>query len=91
MVSALSLIRLLVRLKVDVILTRGAPAALTRTIPVVTASSGDPLATGLVASLARPGANVTGLSTRATDIQGKQLELVRGSCRRSRAWASCPT
>jgi len=73
----------LVRLKVDVILTRGTPAALaakqaTGTIPIVMASSGDPLATGLVASLARPGGNVTGLSALATDIEGKQLELVSG-------------
>jgi len=73
----------LVRLKVDVILTRGTPAALaakraTTTIPIVMASSGDPLATGLVASLAHPGGNVTGLSALATEIEGKQLELVRG-------------
>ena len=73
----------LVRLKVDVILTRGTPAALaakraTATIPIVMASSGDPLATGLVASLAHPGGNVTGLSALATEIEGKQLELVRG-------------
>jgi len=73
----------LVRLKVDVILTRGTPAALaakraTATIPIVMASSGDPLASGLVASLAHPGGNVTGLSALATEIEGKQLELIRG-------------
>src|SRR5215470_7386394 len=72
----------LVRLKVDVIVTRGTPAAIaakqaTGTIPIVMASSGDPLATGLVASLAHPGGNVTGLSALATDIEGKQLELIR--------------
>ncbi len=72
----------LVRLKVDVILTRGTQAALaakhaTGTIPIVMASSGGPLATGLAASLAHPGGNVTGLSAFATEIQGKQLELVR--------------
>jgi putative ABC transport system substrate-binding protein len=72
----------LVRLGVDVILTRGTPAALaakraTRTIPVVMASSGDPVRTGIVASLARPGGNVTGLSALATEIQGKQLEMLR--------------
>jgi len=77
------LVEELVRLKVDVILTRGTPAALaakraTTTIPIVMASSGDPLATGLVASLAHPGGNVTGLSALATEIEGKQLELVRG-------------
>jgi len=72
----------LVRLKVDVIVTRGTPAAIaakqaTGTIPIVMASSGDPLSTGLVASLAHPGGNVTGLSALATDIEGKQLELIK--------------
>ena len=72
----------LVRLKVDVIVTRGTPAALaakhaTRTIPIVMASSGDPVRSGIVASLARPGANVTGLSALATDVQGKLLEVLR--------------
>jgi len=72
----------LVRLKVDVIVTRGTPAALaakqaTGTIPIVMASSGDPLGTGIVASLAHPGGNVTGLSAFATEIQGKQLEVLR--------------
>jgi putative ABC transport system substrate-binding protein len=76
------LARDLVRLKVDVIVTRGTPAALaakqaTQTIPIVMASSGDPVATGIVASLARPGANVTGLSAYATEIQGKQLEVLK--------------
>src|SRR5881296_1506179 len=57
----------LVRLKVDVILTRGTPAVMaaknaTGTIPVVMAASGDPVLSGVVASLARPGGNVTGLS-----------------------------
>ena len=72
----------LVRLRVDVIVTRGTPAALaaknaTQTIPIVMASSGDPLVTGLVASLAHPGGNVTGLSAYATEIQAKQLELLK--------------
>ncbi len=72
----------LVRLRVDLIVTRGTPAALaakkaTSTIPVVMASSGDPVATGLVATLARPGGNVTGLSAFATEIQGKQLEVLK--------------
>jgi putative ABC transport system substrate-binding protein len=72
----------LVRLKVDVIVTRGTLAALaakraTSTIPIVMASSGDPVAAGIVASLAHPGANVTGLSALATDVQGKLLELLR--------------
>ena len=72
----------LLRLKVDVIVTRGTPAAIaakqaTGKIPIVMASSGDPLSTGLVASLAHPAGNVTGLSALATDIEGKQLELVK--------------
>jgi putative tryptophan/tyrosine transport system substrate-binding protein len=76
------LARELVRLKVDVIVTRGTPAALaakqaTGTIPIVMASSGDPVSAGIVASLAHPGANVTGLSTLATDVQGKLLDLLR--------------
>jgi putative ABC transport system substrate-binding protein len=72
----------LVRLDVDVIVTRGTPAALaakhaTATIPIVMASSGDPLATGLAASLAAPGGNVTGLSAFATETQGKLLEVLK--------------
>jgi putative ABC transport system substrate-binding protein len=72
----------LVRLKVDVILTRGTPQALaakdaTRTIPVVMAASGDPVGTGIVASLARPGGNVTGLSALVVDLGAKRLELLR--------------
>jgi putative ABC transport system substrate-binding protein len=72
----------LIRLNVDVIVTRGTPAALaakhaTRTIPIVMASSGDPVATSIVASLAHPGGNVTGLSAFAVAIQTKQLELLR--------------
>jgi ABC-type uncharacterized transport system substrate-binding protein len=64
-----------VRLKVDVIVTTGpaVPAAkqATSVIPIVFALSGDPVGTGLVASLARPGGNVTGLSIQQTDIVGK--------------------
>jgi len=72
----------LVRLKVDLILTRGTPATLaamgaTRTIPVVMASVGDPVATGLVASLGRPGGNVTGLSNFNVEIYAKRVELLR--------------
>ena len=72
----------LVRVPVDVIVTRGTPAALaakkaTTTIPVVMASSGDPVGAGVVRSLARPGGNVTGLSALATEIQEKQLDLLR--------------
>jgi putative ABC transport system substrate-binding protein len=73
----------LVRLKVDVIVTRGTPAALaakqaTGTIPIVMASSGDPAAEGIVASLARPGGNVTGLHMMAApQIGGRRLQLLK--------------
>jgi putative ABC transport system substrate-binding protein len=72
----------LVRLKVDVILTRGTPAVMaaknaTGTIPVVMAASGDPVLSGVVASLARPGGNVTGLSAVVVQVSGKRLELIR--------------
>jgi putative ABC transport system substrate-binding protein len=71
----------LVRLKVDLILTRGTPAALaakraTDTIPVVMAASGDPVGSGIVASLARPGGNVTGLSSGITESFAKRVELL---------------
>jgi putative ABC transport system substrate-binding protein len=71
----------LVRLKVDVIVTAGAtdtrPAKeATVTIPIVMAQDGDPVANGFVVSLARPGGNITGLSTFAPEISGKQLELL---------------
>ena len=49
----------------------------TRTIPIVFSSAGDPVGTGLVASLARPGGNVTGLSFMTSDVAGKRLELLR--------------
>ncbi len=72
----------LVRLKVDVILTRGTPAVMaaknaTGTIPVVMAASGDPVLSGVVSSLARPGGNVTGLSAVVVEVSGKRLELIR--------------
>src|SRR5262245_26315779 len=72
----------LVGLKVDVILTHTTPAVLaakqaTSVIPIVFATAGDPVGTGVVASLARPGGNVTGLSSQATDTVGKRLELLR--------------
>jgi len=72
----------LVRLQVDVIVTRGTPAVLaaknaTSEIPVVMAAIGEPLVTGAVASLARPGGNVTGLSSFATELTPKRLELVK--------------
>ena len=72
----------LVRLKVDVIVAGGTPAPLaakraTSPIPIVMAAAGDPLGTGLVASLARPGGNVTGMSLMVPDLAGKRLELLR--------------
>jgi putative tryptophan/tyrosine transport system substrate-binding protein len=73
----------LVRLNVDVIVTRGTPAALsakqaTSTIPIVMASSGDPAAEGVVASLARPGGNVTGFHTMGPfELGRKRLQLLK--------------
>jgi putative ABC transport system substrate-binding protein len=72
----------LVRFPVDFIVTRGTPAALaardaTSNIPVVMASTGDPVGVGLVASLARPGGNITGLSSFSTELAGKRIELVK--------------
>jgi putative tryptophan/tyrosine transport system substrate-binding protein len=70
-----------VRLKVEVIVTSGlaVPAVrqVTSVIPIVFAGASDPVATGLVASLARPGGNVTGLSLQQTDYAGKRFELFR--------------
>jgi len=70
-----------VRLKVDVIVTSGlaVPAVrqVTSVIPIVFAGAAEPVATGLVASLARPGGNVTGLSLQQTDYAGKRFELFR--------------
>jgi putative ABC transport system substrate-binding protein len=70
-----------VRLKVDVIVTVGgavlAAKKATSLIPIVFAVAADPVGGGLVASLARPGGNVTGLSTQFTDLAGKRVELLR--------------
>jgi ABC-type uncharacterized transport system substrate-binding protein len=72
----------LVQLKVDVIVTNSTPAVIaakqaTSVIPIVFAAAGDPVGFGLVASLARPGGNVTGLSLQQRDLSGKRLELLR--------------
>jgi putative ABC transport system substrate-binding protein len=71
-----------VRLKVDVIVTSGTPAVLaskhaTSVIPIIFATAGDPVGNNLVASLAQPGGNVTGLSVQTSDLAGKRLELLR--------------
>jgi len=71
-----------VRLKVDVIVTQGTPATIaakqvTSVIPIVFVGLGDPVGTGLVASLAQPGGNVTGLSAQLVDTASKRLELLR--------------
>ncbi|HYA27306.1 MAG TPA: ABC transporter substrate-binding protein, partial [Acidobacteriota bacterium] len=72
----------LVRLKVEVIVTAGPIATrpakeATSTIPIVKTNEGDPVGTGFVASLARPGGNITGLSTFAPELSGKRLELLK--------------
>jgi putative tryptophan/tyrosine transport system substrate-binding protein len=72
----------LVRLKVDLIVVAGvgptsAAKRATTTIPIVMAPAGDPVAAGLVASLARPGGNVTGLSALATDLNTKRVEILK--------------
>ena len=72
----------LVRLKVDLIVVRGTPATLaaksaTTTIPIVMAASADPVGAGLVASLARPGGNVTGLSALSVELNTKRLEILK--------------
>src|SRR5580765_1268183 len=70
----------LVRLKVDLIVTTGEPQALaakgaTSTIAIVMANAADPVGSGLIDSLARPGGNVTGLSSLGTELNGKRLEV----------------
>src|SRR5207244_2091724 len=72
----------LVHLKVDIIVTGGRSATraakdATSTIPIVMTQDSDPVANGFVASLARPGGNITGLSTLAPELSGKQLELMK--------------
>ena len=72
----------LVRLKVDVIVAAGttptrAAKAATTTIPIVMTQDTDPIGTGFVASLARPGGNITGMTTLSRELSGKRLELLK--------------
>jgi len=72
----------LVRLRVEVIFAWAGPAvqaakSATKTIPIVMGPNADPVGTGLVASLARPGGNITGVSLMAPDVAGKRLELLK--------------
>jgi putative ABC transport system substrate-binding protein len=88
----------LVRLKVDIIVTWFTPAAraakqATLEIPVVIALAGNPVETGLVESLARPGGNVTGMSSVGAELAGKSVELIRDllpSARRVAALVNAP-
>jgi putative ABC transport system substrate-binding protein len=77
-----ALVAELIAAKVDVIVAAGTPAALamknaTTTVPLIMIAVGDPVGTGLVPSLARPGGNLTGLSSIAPDLEGKRLQLLR--------------
>ena len=77
----------LVRLKVDLIVVTGTPQALATksatTIPIVMTNVGDPVALGLIAGLARPGGNITGLSGLANELNTKRLEVLRDTVRSS--------
>jgi len=77
-----ALVAELLAAKVDVIITAGTPATLaikkaTSTVPLVFIAVGDPVGTGVVPNLGRPGGNITGLSSIAPDLEGKRLELLR--------------
>ena len=79
----------LVRLKVDIIVTWFTPTTqeakqATREIPIVMAETGDPVGTGLVASLARPGGNVTGIASVTAELAGKSVQLIRDMLPRAR-------
>ena len=83
----------LVRLKLDVIVTQGVPAAraakaATRTIPIVMAISGDAVATGLVTSIARPGGNITGSTFFLPELNAKRVELLKEALPRATRIAS---
>ena len=77
-----ALIAELIAQKVDVIVTAGTPATLavkkaTASVPLVMVAVGDPVGTGIIASLGRPGGNITGLTSIAAEMEGKRLELLR--------------
>jgi ABC-type uncharacterized transport system substrate-binding protein len=77
-----ALVAELIAANVDVLVTAGTPATLavknaTTTLPLVMIAVGDPVGTGIIPSLARPGGNITGLSSIAPDLEGKRLELLR--------------
>src|SRR5215510_565754 len=83
----------LVRLKVDVIVAVGAgdisaAKKATATIPIVMIQGGDPVGSGFVASLARPGGNITGLALLRPELSGKRLELLKGTFAGFRGWPS---
>jgi putative ABC transport system substrate-binding protein len=83
----------LVRLPVDVLMMGNTTAALTAkhattTIPIVMVAIADPVGSGLVASLARPGGNLTGLAAQSPDLVGKQLEFLKDVLPPSPAWPS---
>jgi putative ABC transport system substrate-binding protein len=84
-----------VRMKVDAIVTTGAALLAakhaTSAIPIVFAIAGDPVGSGLVASLARPGGNITGLSLQQTDLAGKRLEMFARLFLVFVGWRSWPT
>ena len=72
----------LVRLNLDLLVVAGTPSALaakkaTTTIPIVMTNAGDPVSAGLIASLARPGGNVTGLASLSPELNSKRLELLK--------------
>ena len=86
-----ALVAELIRLKIDIIVSAGpsvtrAAKAATTTIPIVMTQDSDPVGSGFVASLARPGGNITGLSTLSPEISGKRLETLRRSFLSFREW-----
>jgi putative tryptophan/tyrosine transport system substrate-binding protein len=81
----------LIQIKVDAIFTSSSPAIFafkqgTTTIPIVIVSATDPMQSGMVVSLAKPGGNITGMSLIAADLWPKRLELIKKSFQRSHVW-----